>query len=188
MRKCYETAPIDLPELQRFRGNGGCRGHDLCILPLLRRQFCLDDERQKYDVNLQGYIHQRYTDDAEVIRAQMEATRDTKSFRHFLIIVAIVLMIPVTVLSAIFLNKAIQKAQGKVCAGSYTELVGRDYKTVEAHFEAAGFTDIELIDLDDAGIGFWNNDKVAVISIGGDTDFSGMDWFEPDTKVVISYH
>ena len=67
-------------------------------------------------------------------------------------------------------------------------MVGEDYKTVEAHFRAAGFTNIELIDLDDAGIAFWNEGKVETISVGGDTSFDSLDFFDPNTKVVISYH
>ena len=54
--------------------------------------------------------------------------------------------------------------------------------------QAAGFTNIELIDLDDSGLAFWTEDKVDTISVGGDTSFESTDWFDPDTKVVISYH
>ena len=67
-------------------------------------------------------------------------------------------------------------------------MVGEDYKTVEAHFESAGFTNIELIDLNDSGVTFWNNEKVESISVGGNTRFNSSDYFQPDTKVVISYH
>ena len=67
-------------------------------------------------------------------------------------------------------------------------MIGEDYKVVVAHFEAAGFTNIELIDLDVSGTAFWKSEKVEMISIGGNTDFETTDWFSPDTKVVISYH
>lgn len=97
-------------------------------------------------------------------------------------------LIPILIFGGLFLNKAVNKGSGKINAGYYRDLVGEDYKTVEAHFEAAGFTNIELIDLDDAGIVFWRNDKVETISIGGNTQFESTDWFDPDTKVVISYH
>ena len=30
----------------------------------------------------------------------------------------------------------------KISAGSYIELIGKDYKSVEAHLKAAGFTNI----------------------------------------------
>lgn len=59
---------------------------------------------------------------------------------------------------------------------------------VEAHFEATDFIDIGLIDLDDAGISFWKNGEVETISVGGNASVDSADRFEPDTRVVISYH
>lgn len=82
----------------------------------------------------------------------------------------------------------IAMAEGRIQAGYCSDLIGKDYKTVEAHFKAAGFTNIELIDLKDSGLAVWDNEKVESISIGGNSDFDETDWFEPDTKVVISYH
>ena len=87
-----------------------------------------------------------------------------------------------------YMNEKKAISEGKINAGDYRDLIGQDYKTVKAHFEAAGFTNIELIDLDDAGLALWKNEKVEIISIGGDTSFDSTDFFEPDTKVVISYH
>jgi hypothetical protein len=84
--------------------------------------------------------------------------------------------------------KAGNENSGNISAGYYRDLVGEDYKTVEAHFRAAGFTNIELIDLNDSGIAFWNEGKVETISVGGDTSFDSLDFFDPNTKVVISYH
>lgn len=86
------------------------------------------------------------------------------------------------------IDEKIAKNEGKISAGCYRELVGEDYKTVKAHFKAAGFTNIDLIDLDDSGLMFWNDGKVETISVGGDMDFDSLDWFEPDVKVIISYH
>lgn len=77
---------------------------------------------------------------------------------------------------------------GKINAGYYKDFVDEDYKTVEAHFRAAGFTNIELIDLNDAGIMFWKNEDVEFVSIAGNSTFNSDDWFYPDAKVVISYH
>lgn len=82
----------------------------------------------------------------------------------------------------------VAKGQGKISAGYYQDLVGEDYKAVEAHFEAAGFTHITLIDLNDSGILFWKKDKVKMISIAGNNSFDTTDWFEPDDEVVITYH
>ena len=74
-----------------------------------------------------------------------------------------------------------------VCAGSYQDYIEKDYKGVVALFEAAGFTNIQAIDLHDAGIRFWDNGEVVSVSIGGDTYFERSDYFSPDVKVVISY-
>ena len=76
-----------------------------------------------------------------------------------------------------YINKVVAQHEGKINAGYYKDLIGKDYETVEAHFEAAGFTNIELIDLDDSGLAFWNEGKVDTISVGGDTDFESSDWF-----------
>ena len=78
--------------------------------------------------------------------------------------------------------------EGKISAGSYIELIGKDYKSVEAHLKAAGFTNIELIELNDSGIMFWNNGKVETISIGGNTSFDTTSYFTKDIKIIISYH
>lgn len=57
-----------------------------------------------------------------------------------------------------------------------------------AHFKSAGFENIEVIDLKDAGIVFWKNDKVEQISVDGNTSFDSTDYFSKDSKVVISHH
>ena len=160
--------------------------------PYCGQQFYLDDEHQRFtynkNVTINKNIHKRYTDDADVIRATHEANKDSKDFKQFLILWGLLALIPILIFGGLFLNKAVNQGSGKINAGYYRDLVGDDYKTVEAHFKAAGFTNIELIDLDDAGIGFWRNGKVKTISVGGNTQFESTDWFDPDTKVVISYH
>lgn len=160
--------------------------------PYCGQQFYLDNEHQRFtynkNVTINKNIHKRYTDDADVIRATNEAKKDSRDFKHVLIIWGIIFLMFALMGSGLFLNKAINQGRGKINAGYYDDLVGQDYKTVQAHFESAGFTNIELIDLDDAGLGFWRNNKVATISVGGNTNFDSSDWFDPDTKVVISYH
>ena len=98
------------------------------------------------------------------------------------------LLIPVVIFLGLFINKSVSQQEGKISAGFYRDLIGKDYETVEAHFESAGFTNIELIDLNDSGVAFWNEGKVEIISVGGDTSFKSTDYFPPETKVVISYH
>ena len=99
---------------------------------------------------------------------------------------ALGLMLTQMVFGAIEEKKA--EREGKISAGYHSDLIDEDYKTVVAHFEAAGFTNIEVIDLNDSGLAFWNDGKVETISIGGNTSFSSSDYFYPDTKVVITHH
>lgn len=160
--------------------------------PYCGQKFYLDDEKKEYtinkNININKNIHKRYTDDAEVIKAKNKDKEDKRSWIVLTVCAIIAIGIPFGMSAKFDIEEKVAKNEGKISAGFYRDLLGEDYKTVEAHFEAAGFTDIELIDLDDAGIAFWNNGKVETISVGGDTDFDSTDWFDPDTKVIISYH
>ena len=108
------------------------------------------------------------------------------------ILAALISILCLLIFSGIFENTHSDESeadkQGKISAGYYKDLIGEDYQAVEAHFRAAGFTDIELIDQDDSGLAFWKDGKVTLISVGGNTSFSSTDYFSPDTKVIISYH
>ena len=77
---------------------------------------------------------------------------------------------------------------GKITAGNYENYDDEDYKAVKKQLEALGFTNIELIDLDDSGVLFWNNGDVEAISIDGKYNFTSKDYFYPDAKVIIEYH
>lgn len=160
--------------------------------PYCGQKFYLDDEKKEYtintNININKNVNKRYTDDADVIRAKNEAIKDSRDFKHVLILLGIIFIISVLPSLGLYLNDTIAQNKGKVSAGYYKDLIGKDYKTIESHFEAAGFINVELLDLNDAGMAFWNEGKVDTISIGGKTDFDSTDWFEPDTKVVISYH
>lgn len=140
------------------------------------------------NINIDKYIHNRYTNDADVIRANIEASESKNAPKIVLTIFCVMLLIPALILGGLFINKVINEGQRKISAGYYGDLIGENYKTVKAHFESAGFTNIELINLKDSGIAFWNDGKVSKISVGGKTDFEDTDYFDPDVKVVISYH
>ena len=152
----------------------------------------LDDEKREFtynkNININKTNHNIYTDEADVIRAKTEAGKDRRDLISFAAIMGALLLIAVLCFSVPALVKAGNKNSGKISAGYYQDLVGEDYKTVEAHFQAAGFKNIELIDLDDSGIAFWNDGKVKTISVGGNTSFESLDFFDPETKVIISYH
>ena len=162
--------------------------------PYCGQRFWVDDEKREYtinkNINVQKNIslHKRYTDDADVIRAHSAAKKDHREFKLTIGLILISLLILVLVGGILFLNDEVSQSQGKVNAGYYKDLIGKNYETVEAHFEAAGFTNIQLVDLNDAGITFWRKNKVDTISVGGKIDFEETDWFYPDTPVIISYH
>ena len=156
--------------------------------PYCKQEFYFDNGKKEYTINKNVNINKKYIDEAEVIRAQNEASEDSRNFKQLLIWIGILLLIPIIMFLGSLIGKTIQQLNGNITAGSYEELIGKDYKTVEAHFRSAGFNNIELIDLNDSGIAFWNDGKVNTISIGGKTNFYSTDWFKPDTKIVISYH
>ena len=171
---------------------------DRIFCPYCGQQFFVDDDKKTYTVNqnininknikVDKTIHNRYTNDAEVIKAQNKDKEDKRSIIVVFVCIALLLGMAIVPSLVMDLNEKSARNEGKISAGFYRDLLGKDYATVEAHFESAGFTNIELIDLNDSGLAFWNDRKVETISIGGDTSFDSTDFYCPDTKVVISYH
>ena len=175
---------------------------DHIFCPYCGQQFFVDDGKKTYTINqnininkninkhinVDKMIHNRYTNDADVINAQNKWKEYKLSV--FIPVIVVPLLIALMLLPILISNWSEKAAikDGKICAGYYKDLLDKDYQTVEAHLEAAGFTNIELIDLEDSGLAFWTDGKVDTISIGGDTTFDSTDYFDPDTKVVISYH
>lgn len=81
-----------------------------------------------------------------------------------------------------------KKEQGLISAGSYSDYEDKNYETVVEQLKAKGFTNIKTIDLDDSFMFVRKEDTVESISIAGDSQFDSYDYFEPDDKVIISYH
>ena len=93
------------------------------------------------------------------------SSKDNRSLTIGLIALGLACMIPFIVLLKFEIDKRIALRNGMVNAGFYRDLVGEDYEYVVSHFEAAGFTNIELVDLDDSGILFWREDTSVYIEI-----------------------
>lgn len=140
------------------------------------------------NININKSIHNRITDDADIIRANTESKKEKYDFLGSFIAIGIIAVIAFLIWLGPVISNSVNKNAGKIKAGFHGDLIGENYQSVEAHFESAGFTNIELIDLDDSGVAFWKEGKVETISVGGKTSFDSLDWFDPDTKVVISYH
>ena len=168
------------------------KGRNSIFCSYCGHQIYLDDEKREYtlnkNININKNVHYQYTNDAEVIKANNTDKENKRSWIALLVCLAILIGIAVVPALVMSINERVAQNEGKISAGYYGDLVGKDYQTVEAHFKAAGFNNIELINLNDSGIAFWNKGKVDTISVGGDTSFDSTDFFDPDTKVVISYH
>lgn len=176
------------------------RGADTCECLSCGCVFAVDDGKLEYTYNKNVYIRketshtERYIEDADVIRARTEEKEKKRawigSWLTWLILLLLfaVSMILLTVEGRNNDKKErLAKASGMISAGYYQDYLEKDYKGVVAQFEAAGFTNIQTIDLHDAGIRFWDNGEVVSVSVDGDTQFSRSDYFPPDTKVVISH-
>lgn len=163
-------------------------GTSSVFCPYCGQKFLLDDERKEYTLNINKTIHKRYTNDSEIIKAKLKDKENKRSWIALLICAIIAIGIPFGMMFKYEIEEKIAINEGKINAGYYLDLIGEDYKTVEAHFKSAGFTNIELVDLNDSGVAFWKDGEVSTISVGGNTNFDSIDWFETNTKVVISYH
>lgn len=63
------------------------------------------------------------------------------------------------------------------------------YQDVLTELEMAGFTNIELQEIDDLITGWLTKEgEIERVSINGDTEFTGGSYYPKDAKVVISYH
>ena len=81
------------------------------------------------------------------------------------------------------------ESAGMVQVGmSQIEFESENYKTAVAHLEAVGFTNIELVDLNDSGLAFWTDGLIKEVVIDGKASFDSDDWFDPDARIVIIYH
>lgn len=140
------------------------------------------------NININQTIHKRTTDDADVIRAKNEGKDNVLTVIGLFIPVVFVFFMMIIFVIVPSCKAELAKNDGKIVAYGYNDLVGQDYQTVKATLEAAGFTNIELIDLNDSGLFFWDDGKVKMLSIAGDTDFGEFDYFNPSDKVVITYH
>ena len=106
------------------------------------------------------------------------------------IIIVIAVLICIGILGNMYncAKGCIMGGQEKYKVGSSRDYINKNYKEVVAKFESMGFTNIELVDLDDAGVLTGEVDTVKSVSIGGDDSFTDFDYFSKDEKVTIVYH
>ena len=175
-------------------------GTTMVFCPYCGQKLFIDDEKTEYtinrninkNINNNKTVHTRYTDDAEILKIKLKYVSEYR--RQIITVVACVLavlLITIPIMIGIENEKQAEReaiVAGKISVGYYDDFIGKNYKAVKAHFESAGFTNIELVNLKDSGLAFWKNNEVVSISIGGNSKFTSSDYFYVDTKVVISYH
>lgn len=174
-------------------------------------QYCgspvyIDDESININAKIDHTI--RHVDDAKIVKHQAERDyvaylnekdkRDNKSRSRVLIGLVLFLVIDFI---ALFIMSAISERNDKIAQSeaeekgyisvglSSSECEGANYKSIVAQLDAAGFTNIEEIDLKDSTLfGKKKNNTVESVSIGGDTRFRSDDYFDPNSKIIVSYH
>lgn len=153
--------------------------------PYCQSKIGIDDERREIninkDININKNIQKKYTNETEIVKSNNEI----KMLIIYFLVLILIVILPLTI---IIIHPKIEEDQEKISAGDYRDLEGQDYRTVKAYFESAGFTNIELIDLNNSGLAVWKKGKVEKISVGGKFSFDSIDYFDKDTKVIISYH
>lgn len=80
------------------------------------------------------------------------------------------------------------EGEAKTPSGSSVQK-GRDYESVVEAFEENGFTNIQLVELDDLVTGWLTKEgEVESVSVDGDTGYSADTWYPNNVEVIISYH
>lgn len=158
--------------------------------PYCGQKFFVDDEKEEYTINKNININKnvsltnRNIDDAKIL--------EIKTYAYImagLLILSILGFLFLMSLGIIDSLKAkISENQGLISAGSYEDYEGENYESVVKQLELLGFTNIETVDLNDAGIAIWKSNKVESISIGGNKSFSTNDYFESNVLIIITYH
>lgn len=137
-------------------------------------------------------VHKTYTDEADIIRAKNEKNSDKILLFCFIIVILLPIgMLVFPWLFNEFIPSVIKQIEistdGKITAGSHTEYEGKNYIYVRATLEASGFSNFELIELNDEWL-FVKDGDVTNVSIAGNSTFNSDDRFDKDSKVVIMYH
>lgn len=180
--------------------------------PYCGSKIYVDDEVQRIEINVNHTY--RKIDEARIqeSRAQIrksEAKRDIElkqlEFKEnqerrkhqenktTWIVMIILFLLPMMFLGIMAIDEDINEkqsiAEGKVQIGTYwKDFQGQNYETVVNELKARGFTNIETYDLDDAG---WLKNKentIKSVSVNGETQFYGYDYFNLTDKIVLTYH
>lgn len=170
------------------------KGQKVLYCPYCGSQFLIDDADVTVKKNIT--IKKTYINEAALEkekRRERENHREYKEFIYFTTACFLLVLIGLGSLVLMDLNGKRNKQKaidaGMIQVGqSASELEGQKYQGVMQILESAGFTNIDIVDLDDAGWFTNKADTVAKITIGGNSSFEASTYFDPDTKIIISYH
>ncbi len=134
--------------------------------------------------------------DIAIKQIEYKERKEKKSFKQALIVLGIILGLNVVLWTFIISvsssgEKEYQKIAaemttlGKISAGSEYDYKDKNYKSAIAMLETAGFTNIETVELNDASS---KDGIIDTIAIGGKSDFKREDFWDPDVKIIITYH
>ena len=174
------------------------KGRDTIFCPYCGNQIlCDDDITITHNIN----INTRYTEDSEVEkerRLDRQNEREHQEFKWAIWLLVGMITVLVALIGLLVLmdykndiadKKAIEEGKIQIGISSYDiEEKKLKYQGVVSQLEAAGFSNITVVDLDDAGLFTKKADTIDSISVDGDTSFSSDHYYDPEVKIIISYH
>lgn len=171
----------------------------IAFCPYCGGKYLFDDGKTEHtinenvskNINVTKTVHNLYTDEVELLK---EKNKDkNKSFNRMLICISVCVAFLAIIVGLLWggISKSIKQREieekGLISAGNYRDFVDENYQDVEAQLKAAGFTNIELVEVADDYLEE-ERGKVKSVSIGGKTKFKKRDYFSSDTKVIISFY
>lgn len=167
-----------------------CNQRKYIFCPYCGSQIAVDRENEveiTINKNISITKTKRNIDDAKISKAKYKGLNEL--FGNIGMLFIVIVCFAVMIMAVIFehIEKKDNLELGKVSVGSSSEYEGQNYEVVLKSFENMGFEDVEVIDLNDAGL-TKKEDCVDKVSISGNDTFSSDDYFYKSEPVLITYH
>lgn len=141
---------------------------------------------------LEPLLEQARADSAlgETSETPSESKTNTGDWKMFACLLAVLLTMPVILLSYPYIERAIHGGQSKMPLSSQS-MIGMSYADVEQKLADAGFTSVQTFAKGDLP---WflpihlDTDKIAEVQVNGVDSFSSGDWLNSDIHIVLYYH
>ena len=146
--------------------------------PYCGQKYEVDQHRKEIVVTKTVNINNRFTNDAEVIRAR---TKDRSSRLKWILILGVVVVILVAAVSG-----KVDK-NNYISAGDYSDYSNMSYQDAEECLRRLGFQNISIIDLGNVH-GWHRDDDVESVVIDGKERFHDFDTFDPSSQVMIKHY